>query len=218
MRSENRNSLLCRTENQNREFIKCRPTPEIRRNYLQLNIREHIQHEFKLWQQLLSHADRQRRYPPKERMCIMKVLKNVIWMIGPQLWSVGQGVLCESICSCATRSREIPSNERVRNLNLNLEAVKPDSMINRGSEDEACWDFIKTGDNGPMITSDNLWSFLLTTSHPTTWMATRTEPPISLSMSFQCCWQWTDPEVWVNDYFDVAASLEIYRCLFLVLI
>lgn len=84
MRGENRNSLLCRTENQNGEFIKCRPTPEIQRNYLQLNIREHIQHEFRLrfgkdlrkyWQQLLSHADSQRRYPPKERLCIMK---NVI--------------------------------------------------------------------------------------------------------------------------------------------
>lgn len=68
MRGENMNSLLCRTENQNREFIKCGPTPEIQRNYLQLNIREHIQHEFRLWQQLLSHADRQRRYPPKERL------------------------------------------------------------------------------------------------------------------------------------------------------
>lgn len=49
MRGENRNSLLCRTENQNREFIKCGPTPEIQRNYLQLNIREQIQHEFRLW-------------------------------------------------------------------------------------------------------------------------------------------------------------------------
>lgn len=88
MRGENRNSLLCRTENQNREFLKCGPTPEIQRNYLQLNIREHIQYDFRLrfgkglrqycWQQLLSHADRQRRYPPKERLCIMKVLKNVI--------------------------------------------------------------------------------------------------------------------------------------------